>query len=366
MANEDYGVPLVRKKSLLITDSDLDGVGCAIVGKMFFHAPWSEEELVVKYRTIYSYKELIKQLVDDKQVEDYEMIYVTDLSVDEEIYSYIVKHSNPMRFRFIDHHQNSLEFDKYPYCYVSDKRMMFVHYKQEHLGGGEYKDRLASATRLFYEYLYSMEKRKIMFSEPNDQAFMFFIEMVSRYDTWEWTNIKRFTEDGFKDVPKQLNDLYYFYGREIFISKIMFKFGLINPSVSLINFLDDEREVLCALEKQNDREIKKRMKQVAYTTMFGFQFAIVFSAGNSNISEFGKAFLDEHPEVDILLQIDVANKSCQLRTHQYNNINVAEFARCYGGGGHIKASGFPVREDMFDDLYDRVLSAFIEKPINKV
>lgn len=340
-----------QKKSLLITDSDLDGVSCAIVGKMFFRYPYNSEGLDIMFRTVYNYKDAIKEIIDTGAIETYNTVYVTDLSIDQEIHQYILDHSDPNIFQFIDHHQNSLEFKNYPHYYISTNRILSTTSSvQEHLGGGEYKDRLASASRLFYEWLSHHEGRETVYGEPDNHAFMFYVEMASRYDTWEWANIERFADGSFKDVPKQLNDLYYFYGKEMFMSKMMDKFYQIDPSLSPFKFLSDEWEVLEALANQREREIRERMRSVIYRTQFGLRFAIVYSAGRNNISEFARVFLLEHPEVDVLMQVDIVNNSCQLRTHQDNNINVAELAECYGGGGHIKASGFPIREDILEEL----------------
>ena len=104
----------MQKKSLLITDSDLDGVSCALVGKMFFRYPYNTEGLDIMFRTVYNYKDTIREIIKNGAVETYETIYVTDLSIDEEIHQYILDHSNPIRFRFNDHHQQSLAFNR-PY-----------------------------------------------------------------------------------------------------------------------------------------------------------------------------------------------------------------------------------------------------------
>ena len=172
----------------LFTHTDLDGVGCEILGKLAFGEDISIDRC--NYGNIDS--EVEKFL---KNTNKYDKIFITDISVNKEVADELNNISN--KVVLLDHHKTALWLNEYPYA--------LVQVEDESVGK-------MSGTYLFYEYL------KKNHEEFNDtHALKLFVDYVRMYDTWEWK------EKYNNIIPKRLNDLMYMDGVNEFIDKMIYR-----------------------------------------------------------------------------------------------------------------------------------------------
>lgn len=183
----------MKNKIKLFSHIDLDGYGCNIVLKStlgLFNEICCEN---------LDYKEVnnrVKDFFTSNEFINYEMVYITDISVNDEVAEIIEKsiNENNIKVKLLDHHQTAIKLNNYTWANVE------IEKNSEKVCG----------TSLLYDELnefvnYYSEKKLI-----NKDCLFEFVENVRKYDTWLW-------QDKYNDIkPKQLNDLLYILGQERF------------------------------------------------------------------------------------------------------------------------------------------------------
>ena len=180
-------------KIKLFTHTDLDGVGCAVLAYLAF----GRENVDVEYCDYRDVNGKIREfyLFDD---EKYDSIYITDISVDEEVAMEIDSLvAAGEKWRLFDHHVTALWLNKYGWCEVRANDTL--------------SNCKTSGTAIFFKYLVDCEYF-VEFEPELINNLVRFVKIVRDYDTWRW---KELGEEGV--VCKQVNDLFYIYGREEFI-----------------------------------------------------------------------------------------------------------------------------------------------------
>jgi oligoribonuclease NrnB/cAMP/cGMP phosphodiesterase (DHH superfamily) len=99
-------------KYKLFTHTDLDGVACAIVAKFIFG-----KYIDIEFCDYSNVNGKVKKFIEDWVVEDYERIFITDISIEESVAEKIDKHFN--NFILLDHHPTSTWMNKYNWCKVN-------------------------------------------------------------------------------------------------------------------------------------------------------------------------------------------------------------------------------------------------------
>ena len=182
-------------KIKLFTHTDLDGIGCAILAYLAFE----RENVDVEYCDYDDVDGKIREFYLCGNPEEYDAIYITDISVDEEVAAEIDSLvASGQKWRLFDHHATALWLNEYTWCevIVEDPKYGFK----------------TCGTELFCQHLIETGYFKgIKFEAAKNRDL--FVQIVRNYDTWRW---KELGEEGF--VCKQVNDLFYIYGREEFIN----------------------------------------------------------------------------------------------------------------------------------------------------
>jgi len=163
-------------KKLLLTHSDLDGVGCAIVALHYhfysdhiYFADYTElNDGVLTSQPFYRSKPWT--MFD--YIRTFDLVFVTDLSIDPPFYEFLSKEVK--NFTILDHHDSSSFIPK------EDSRLILDNNK--------------SGTRLLFEYLSAGKRVPVALQE--------FVEIVDTYDMWK------------KDSPlwataEKLNGIFY-------------------------------------------------------------------------------------------------------------------------------------------------------------
>ncbi|UKS30221.1 hypothetical protein LOZ80_15275 [Paenibacillus sp. HWE-109] len=289
----------------LFTHTDLDGVGCAIVALHTFG-----DRIDIEYCDYHDVNQKIADFLSAGITDNYEFIYITDISVNEEVADRLSEFSG--KVMLLDHHPTALWLNRYSWA--------FVETDSPH--GGK-----RSGTEMFF-----FETLRYP-SERFDLAS--FTETVRRYDTWEWSTVYN------DDSARELNDLLYIIGRDRFVRRF-------TDSLS-IEFTDTER-LLLQLDSEKAREYTESKKRELIIRKIGGHFiGIVFA--ERYYSELSNRLPFEYPNVDF---IAIINPSRSVSYRGLDKVDVGLFAKQYEGGGHKNAAGSPITPAMRDDIIDAI------------
>lgn len=278
----------------LFTHTDLDGVGCAILALNAFG------DVSVTYCDYANVNEKISAYLDGEERHD--NIYITDISVNDYVAERI--DNDNACWSLFDHHATALPLLRYGWATV----LVDIYGVK------------TSGTSLFNEYIrhvgcYTLDE---------------FAEKVRSYDTWDWT----LTGDA---AAKDLNDLLYLIGRERFVERF--------TRDATVELTADERMLLDIERGRIDAYIRTKLRQLTIREIAGHSVGIVFA--DRYQSELGNFIVNERGDIDLVAMIDPA-KGVSYRSK--GGINVGEFAKQYGGGGHVNAAGSQVSEDQREQI----------------
>lgn len=296
----------------LFTHTDLDGIGCAVLAKIAFG-----DEVDIEYCNYNNVNEKIEAFMGTT-VSAQDKIYITDISVNEEIAERIDSYSLA-QWKLFDHHATAEWLNKYSWAKVRTDRITFV---------GPFK---TCGTELFYEHL--VQKGCI---SGSNKILREFVNFVRDCDTWAWKTY----ENG--QPIKQFNDLLYILGRDKFIERCLTRY---KGNKRMVQFSKDEQKFIDQRQAEIDAYVKKKMKEAACKYVIldsgqGLMCAVVFA--ERFISELGNRICEESEQIDGFVDcaviIDMGARKISYRATK-DDVDVSELARVFGGGGHKKAAG---------------------------
>lgn len=302
-------------KIKLFTHSDLDGIGCAIVAKFGF----TEQKVDVTYCEYHNVNEKITEFLSSDELSNYYMIMITDISVNEEVALLLDEMNQRMGVQLLDHHETAEWLNKYEWANV-----MSVDEKGVNTCG-------TSMLANTYD-IGSFDAAKL-----NE-----FVELVRRYDTWDWANIHN------DKSAKMLNDLFWFYGRDRFVQKYM-----ISLTDSNLFFDSQDLTILQVEEERIERYIKKMEKQLTIRHVGRYNVGVVF--GDQYMSEVCHALHDKNPELDLVAMVNMSSGKVSYRTNR-DDVNVGEFAKYFGGGGRQATAGSEINDTNRNDILDKLFT----------
>lgn len=308
-------------KVKLFTHTDLDGVGCAIIGKLAFPG------IDVEYCDYENVNEKIKQYIETEGYKNYNSTFITDISVNKDVAELIDKaFTLENEFVLLDHHKTALWLNDYQWTDVRET----------------YEDFKTSGTWMFYQnillfYVPEHHTRYHLLENADN-----FVELVRQYDTWEW-------KTKYNDIlPKQINDLMYIVGRDEFIDNVLTQFIMMRE----FKLKEEDYTLLRKNQEKIDSYIDSKNESIIVKEINGYQAGVIFAERYS--SELGNKLSELHPELDFIAIINPSH-SVSYRTVK-NNIDLGVIAGIYGGGGHPKASGSPIDDNMRNKIIDLVFA----------
>ncbi|WCK54009.1 oligoribonuclease [Aneurinibacillus sp. Ricciae_BoGa-3] len=301
-----------KGKVKLFTHNDTDGVSCGILAKLAFG-----DRIHIDYCNYDDINNKIQRFIQEF-MHRYDQVFITDISVNEEIAAQIdeLVKQGKIRFQLLDHHQTAGWLNQYEWASVQ------VRHENE---------KLASGTSLYYRHL--TDSRLLAESEKLSA----FVELVRQYDTWDWKELNN-------QHAKQLNDLFYITGRDRFLNRFVYD--------SSIEFTEAEVMLLELEQDKIDKYIKSKSRDVIFKEICGYKAGIVFA--EQYVSELGNALAEQHPEVDFIAMVNVG-RVISYRTVK-EDINLGDIAGVFGGGGHQKAAGSPVAPELREKIVHLLFS----------
>jgi len=283
-------------KIKLFTDSDLDGISCAVVANVVF----GDENVDYEICGYGNVNEKISAYLENKEYADYDKTYITDISVSREIAEKI--NQCKKTFRLLDHHKTADFLNTYEWATV------IVQNKD---------DIKECGTSLLYQELYKEEAY-------NGNELGNFVEMVRQYDTWEWKQAQN-------DLPKKLNDIFGIIGYKDFID--YYSNNYYKSIEEFANMFPDKfMELLKYKRREIDLVIDEKLKKVKIKG----DYAISLCDRKDLTSELGSKILEKFENINYVML--VYDGGVALRS--VSDFDVSEIAKQYGGGGHKNAAGF--------------------------
>lgn len=293
-------------KAKLFTHLDLDGVFSAMLLKLYLR-----KDLDHAYCDYSNVNNKIKYFINSKEYKKYDKLFITDISVNEEVAKLINDKTSELEVVLLDHHNTAMWLDnKYSWAKV------VVDIEEGKAACGAY---------LTHEYLKEQEDFHNRYWSSMDGI----VEKVRRYDTWEWTNIYN------DEFPNKLNTLFFILGRDRFVDKFIDKLAVDRT----INF-DGTDKLLLELEREkidnyinslnyNLHKLNLTIGTTKYST--GLVFADRYT------SEAGNKLCELNTDMDFVILINTQS-GLSFRTNK-DNIDLGKVASHFGGGGHSKAAG---------------------------
>lgn len=297
-------------KTYLVTHGDLDGIGAAILAKIFFCDV--EHVFYADYTTVDNY--LSNFISGNKQKTDIQLL-ITDICPSESTCEELAKVAEQFKIHVFDHHKTRQWAEKYPWVTF---------------------DTTKCGTSIFFDYL------KKLIPYPEGSKLEEFVQAVEAWDLWK-------LDSPFRSRGEQLNALHKFVQSAEFI-----KLFVNNPDAdkaepvsSLLHFIQLDKEAIIRRAITNCQK-----NPMIRRDSLGNTYLIVFTS--DYVSEVCHAIL-EHPDFDDLRYVVAYSpmaEACSLRTKNAE-IDVSDIAKRLGGGGHKDAAGFyyPIRNHIEENIF---------------
>ena len=286
-------------KIKIFRHNDMDGAGCSIVVNNKFGLDNVDHEIC----SVNDVNEKVSQFFETGDYENYDIIYISDISVNEEVAEKINKdiEEGNYKLELYDHHKTAEWLNKYSWAKVIIKNENGI--------------KESGTSLLYYELLESNTNKTINIS------IEILIEGIRAYDTWDWK------EHGSK-FPKQLQDIYGIVGDEEFVNFYS------------KNYLYDLMpEIFLQLIKYKridiDNYIKEKLEKVVIKNEDNYNIAVVLCDRKDCFSELGSKIV-ENEQINYAMLIYDGGVALRSKL----DFDVSVIAKKYGGGGHKNAAGF--------------------------
>lgn len=304
-------------KVLLFTHkSDIDGMGNVVLAKLAF-----ENVNYILCETFNLQKEISK-FYDNGTIYNYDMIFVTDLWLEEPMLSTVANDKKlKNKFLVFDHHKSALEKNLNKYSFttirISDEKG------------------LCSGTNLFYEYLISSN-----LIDSNNKAIQDFSELTRQYDTWEWKT--KYSNE----MPHELTLLFDSVGCDGYI-KLMHQ-KLTQKNISKFKFSELEMMLIKNKANQVQEKLSNYAKKIYYQEILGLKAGIVFIDYEYR-NDLAEYFRQKNFDMDFAMLIALDYGTISYRNIK-DNVNVRLIAESMGGKGHDKAASSPINEEQKKEI----------------
>ena len=330
-------------KTILFTHDDLDGAGCRIVFELAHHYLEKGTEYDVINCSNSSIDDDVMRVLGEGNIDKNTEICFGDIVASRETLQYIV--DNFSMPRIWDHHRTNF----FATWVVPDATIV----PENELGV------MQSGTSLMYQY-YCMEA----ITSPNNKLEVFsgkdgspeflgeFIDAVRSYDTYEWKTTDNIT-------ARKLQTLYSLLGMERFCKQYIEMISDIHTDVDYddIILMDDLKFVDAKLEREQRIIDTITPDDVYHVNIRGLNTAFALGGFGVNGSELAHQFLTKYSEFDMFALFDLwGGGAFSFRTVKDELDIGKDVALPIGGGGHAKAAGASIPEEIRDEFINILLN----------
>lgn len=289
------------KNYLISHIKDVDGVTPVILMNLC-HLDFDYQLL-----DVYEVEEFMNSFLE-RNLDEYDHIYITDLTLPESIYKKLEIHPAKDKFKVFDHHKTHRHALKYS----------FVTLDMDECG-----------TTLFYQYL----KQNYKIETPSLEQY---IKSVKNLDLWLFEQNK----DLLAPILCSLFDLY---GELRYIDEMTERLTKVKEEFVLTTF---EKELLKLEQENQKRYIDKKELHLQNVMIDGIKAGLVFA--EKYRSEIGHELLNRHPELEFIIIINMSG-GISFRSR---SVDISNLAHELDGGGHPQAAGIPVKKESILNFLD--------------
>lgn len=298
---------------ILITHTDLDGVGCAVL------ATWSaqDQEKVMQYRNdlqddegrylIFADYDNIEEKLDNLSIFPHRQYFIlmTDISVPYEKIQRFAEAQN-VSMCILDHH---------PTCpdYPNTENFMCV------------KDTRYCATTILYRYIYITKESYVLNG---------FVDAINKWDTGNWGNWKK-DDEVSDDIKLQMlySTLHSKYDKKyykIYEDMLIYIKASHKIAKQVYQSLKPIRKVY--------NKLNEAITEITHRSI-GKGVLITMPNVMKYFSIVSKEFLNEN--IGYYYTVCIDNGDISMRGSDLHDVDLGAFCKKYGGGGHKKAAGIP-------------------------
>ncbi len=290
-------------------ESDIDGMGSIILGKLAFKN--------IAYQLLPNPESLeltFRKLLTEQKLLSYNQIYITDLALRNPSLEMVANSSLKDKVLIFDHHQRSIDekLNIYPFTQIIE----------------EDQNGKKCGTELFYEYL--IQHNLI----TNTPIIKDFVELTRLEDTWEWQN-----KGKFGIMAHDLAIYFNIVGPEAYISNITTK---LKDSKERFTFTFEEQNQINEKKAQTLKVLNDLLKEIVYfKDEFNNKFGIVYAKYEyrNDLPEYIRTINNpENIKYLIIVALDKGENGQKSYRTITDGFDVNHIAKNHGGGGHKSAA----------------------------
>lgn len=325
-------------KIVLVDHDDLDAAGCRVVFTLA-HQHLNEGEMEIIHCSNESIDNDVLKLMDSGKIDKDTVICFSDICASRGILERLMIEYG--KVEVLDHHRTNFFVENIvPGAVICPENKM---------------GKLESGTSLMYQYFSELSycsldnKRGELFrgDSYNKDLLALFVDTVRSYDTYEWKETGNI-------LAKQLQTLFFLLGMERFCKKFIDRImDTTSGSELIIADYMDFIEYKTEWEQAAINEIN--IENVQIVDLKGLKAAFRYTGGGVNVSELSHQFLTKYPEIDIFVSYHSPSGTFSFRTIR-DDIDLGSYiAKPIGGGGHPKAAGAHVTDEVKQKLIETIL-----------
>lgn len=348
-----------NEKVIHVTHNDADGVGCGIVAAIMLGNTYDLEHNT-HFCSIGGVNEKLNSLLDEYDENDNipDLVIISDISISEDTADRLEEYEKKgTKLIGVDHHgTNTL---RRPWFKVITDKFKDVRFKEPVLISATYiLSFVLKEVLSINEDMYLISDNRVM------NNFKLMIDMISRYDTWEW-KYKPFDYNGLLDYKENIYSVITsFIGPDKTFEDLFLHY----KSYYIVDIAEDDYitpfpamfKIIYNIECQNSERFIKSLKDK--TRVYEEDGKVIATFINENeYSNDAAEFLYGYNFIDIVEILYPSSSITGYRTKK-DDIDVSKFAltRYDGkGGGHAKASG---TNSISDEKYAMIMNRFFSSP----
>lgn len=317
-------LPTLNKNDriLLLTHTDMDGSGPAVLLKLLF------PEINIIHCSNSTMSETIKNNITNSEYADmYDKIIACDISCSEEDAEIINAHENSRKLILLDHHKSASYLNKYDWAVVA---VEYIHNSLRNYNRDLANAAHSSGTSIMFDYLCCNTEKDVNLSPILTTTVRKFVNLIAEYDTWDWVTLLDRKSD-----CERLNSIFYIYRSEVFERKMTER--LKNDEI----FLPIDDELIEIENSKIDDHLKCIAKYFKKSTAVinDKSYSIVHCVCTKYATQTFDLMKTNYPDAD--LYIINYGLGISIRATR-SDIDVSEIVSKFKGGGHFGAGGFTI------------------------
>ncbi len=320
----DRGVFHMGRVMIFSHESDIDGLGCIVLGKLAFKE--LDYELVANPEKL---EEKFRTFLEEGKLKDYDFVFITDLALyNPSLELVATDHELRKKVAIFDHHESAIQKK----CNIYDFTTIIScdESGKKHCG-----------TDLFYQYLV---ERKYIENIPLTSCF---VELTRLEDTWEWKKNKK-----LGGMAHDLAILFNVIGMDSYIATMLAKVR--NTKIDAFVFTEEENKKIGAKKQEYKDYLSKLLEETEYFyDEHRYHFGAIF-ADYEYRNELAEFIVNEGNPKQIDYLVIVALDKGEYGQKSYRSIqkgfDVNKIALLHGGGGHPGAASVNITKEQREKI----------------